>query len=203
MDIVLRESERLNETIRSFLAYARPQRPGRDPLDMAGCSARHGDAAAQQPRAPRGPPHRGGGRRPADVWCRRTRTRCARSSGTWRPTGCARCRDGGRLRLVGAARAAGSAATLVLQVRGRGRRDPGRGRWMASSSRSTAASAGHRARPRHRAPHRAATTAAQCRSNRGRARHDHRVHAAAASAGGEVAASAEARGRPARARRRA
>ena len=26
MDIVLRESERLNETIRSFLAYARPQR---------------------------------------------------------------------------------------------------------------------------------------------------------------------------------
>ena len=26
MDIVLRESERLNDTIRSFLAYARPQR---------------------------------------------------------------------------------------------------------------------------------------------------------------------------------
>jgi signal transduction histidine kinase len=26
MDIVLRESERLNETIKSFLAYARPQR---------------------------------------------------------------------------------------------------------------------------------------------------------------------------------
>ena len=28
MDIVLRESERLNDTIRSFLAYARPQRSG-------------------------------------------------------------------------------------------------------------------------------------------------------------------------------
>ena len=28
MDIVLRESERLNDTIRSFLAYARPQRLG-------------------------------------------------------------------------------------------------------------------------------------------------------------------------------
>ena len=28
MDIVLRESERLNDTIRSFLAYARPQRVG-------------------------------------------------------------------------------------------------------------------------------------------------------------------------------
>jgi two-component system sensor histidine kinase PilS (NtrC family) len=28
MDIVLKESERLNNTIRSFLAYARPQRSG-------------------------------------------------------------------------------------------------------------------------------------------------------------------------------
>ena len=28
MDIVLRESKRLNDTIRSFLAYARPQRSG-------------------------------------------------------------------------------------------------------------------------------------------------------------------------------
>ena len=33
MDIVLRESERLNETIRSFLAYARPQRLGVAQLD--------------------------------------------------------------------------------------------------------------------------------------------------------------------------
>lgn len=35
MDIVLRESERLNETIRSFLAYARPQR-----VDMERCDLR-------------------------------------------------------------------------------------------------------------------------------------------------------------------
>lgn len=34
MDIVLRESERLNETIRSFLAYARPQRQRTAPLDV-------------------------------------------------------------------------------------------------------------------------------------------------------------------------
>ena len=41
MDIVLRESERLNDTIRSFLAYARPQR-----FDCAaGCAARLNDAA--------------------------------------------------------------------------------------------------------------------------------------------------------------
>ncbi len=35
MDIVLRESERLNETIRSFLAYARPRRFQIAPLDVA------------------------------------------------------------------------------------------------------------------------------------------------------------------------
>jgi two-component system sensor histidine kinase PilS (NtrC family) len=34
MDIVLRESERLNDTIRSFLAYARPQRAGMKRLDV-------------------------------------------------------------------------------------------------------------------------------------------------------------------------
>ena len=34
MDIVLRESERLNETIKSFLAYARPQRLGVARLDL-------------------------------------------------------------------------------------------------------------------------------------------------------------------------
>ncbi|MBA3268874.1 MAG: PAS domain S-box protein, partial [Acidobacteria bacterium] len=36
MDIVLRESERLNDTIRSFLAYARPQRFERQRLDLPG-----------------------------------------------------------------------------------------------------------------------------------------------------------------------
>ena len=34
MDIVLRESERLNETIRSFLAFARPQRQNSAPVDI-------------------------------------------------------------------------------------------------------------------------------------------------------------------------
>ena len=34
MDIVLRESERLNETIRSFLAYARPQRQSMPHMDV-------------------------------------------------------------------------------------------------------------------------------------------------------------------------
>src|SRR5918993_2219431 len=36
MDIVLKESERLNETIKSFLAYARPQRLSLQQLDLRG-----------------------------------------------------------------------------------------------------------------------------------------------------------------------
>jgi two-component system sensor histidine kinase PilS (NtrC family) len=34
MDIVLRESDRLNDTIKNFLAYARPQRSTMQPLDL-------------------------------------------------------------------------------------------------------------------------------------------------------------------------
>ena len=53
MDIVLRESERLNTTIRSFLAYARPQRFADRALRRAPRAQRHGAAAAQQRRGPR------------------------------------------------------------------------------------------------------------------------------------------------------
>ena len=55
MDIVLRESERLNTTIRSFLAYARPQRFEIARFDIAPRVERHGAPAAQQRRSPRRP----------------------------------------------------------------------------------------------------------------------------------------------------
>ena len=51
MDIVLRESERLNTTIRSFLAYARPQRFQIARFDVAARAQRRGAAAAQQRRS--------------------------------------------------------------------------------------------------------------------------------------------------------
>ena len=51
MDIVLRESDRLNDTIRSFLAYARPQRNALARLDVRQIVTDAGDAAAEQPRA--------------------------------------------------------------------------------------------------------------------------------------------------------
>ena len=53
MDIVLRESDRLNDTIRSFLAYARPQRSALGAARRAAGRHRHGDAAAEQSRAAR------------------------------------------------------------------------------------------------------------------------------------------------------
>ena len=53
MDIVLRESERLNATIRSFLAYARPQRFHDRALRHPPRAQRHRAAAAQQRRGAR------------------------------------------------------------------------------------------------------------------------------------------------------
>ena len=51
MDIVLRESERLNDTIRSFLAYARPQRSAMARLDVRRVAAGRRAPAAQQRRS--------------------------------------------------------------------------------------------------------------------------------------------------------
>ena len=53
MDIVLRESERLNTTIRSFLAYARPQRFHIERFDARRAAERRRAAAAQQRRRAR------------------------------------------------------------------------------------------------------------------------------------------------------
>ena len=48
MDIVLRESDRLNETIRSFLAYAKPQRSALAQARRAAGRHRCRHAAAEQ-----------------------------------------------------------------------------------------------------------------------------------------------------------
>ena len=77
MDIVLRESDRLNETIRSFLAYARPQRLGDDAGRRAAGHHRHGAAAREQRRAQRGALDRRGraGRRKCGYQRRRSQIR--------------------------------------------------------------------------------------------------------------------------------
>ena len=91
MDIVLRESERLNTTIRSFLAYARPQRFAiarfdvRRALNDAALLLRN---SAEVQRGARDRRRRA--RRPSSG-TRPTKGRSSRSSGTSPPTACARC----------------------------------------------------------------------------------------------------------------
>ena len=91
MDIVLRESERLNDTIRSFLAYARPQRLSdgttRREKVLQDAALLLRNSAEVQPHhssTSRSPPSRSGAR-PMKI-------RSGRSSGTWRPTAYARWR---------------------------------------------------------------------------------------------------------------
>ena len=92
MDIVLRESERLNTTIRSFLAYARPQRfqiarfDVRRALNDTALLLRNSAEVQRRPRRSTSTC------RPPSSGTRPTKARSSRSSGTWRPTACARCR---------------------------------------------------------------------------------------------------------------
>ena len=90
MDIVLRESERLNDTIRSFLAYARPQRFQiarldirrvlRDTALLLRNSAEVGRSTSSTSMCPAG-----------SSFTRPTRTKFVRSCGTSPPTACVRC----------------------------------------------------------------------------------------------------------------
>ena len=90
MDIVLRESERLNATIRSFLAYARPQRFEVQRLDLRRVvqdtatllrnSTEVGERHIDHVELP-----------PTKCVSRRTKITSGRSSGISRPTACARC----------------------------------------------------------------------------------------------------------------
>ena len=154
MDIVLRESERLNDTIRSFLAYARPQRFAVARLDVRQVVAGRRAPAAQQRRGARHahaststcPPSRSG--------TRPTRTRSVRSSGTWRPTGCARWRGGGRLLLsVSEQRDAAGRPKSCSPSRTRGAASPPRARRDLPAVPQLVRE-GHRARPGDRASHR-------------------------------------------------
>ena len=157
MDIVLRESDRLNETIRSFLAYARPQRaqrraggraPGASPT-RRGCCENNAEL------------HR---RRTRSRWtCRRsrsgtspTRTRSARSSGTSRPTACARCPTAARCGCPsrGAKQRRQRAGEMVIRGRGPGRRHRAGGARRHLSAVPRRVRARHRPRPRDRPSHR-------------------------------------------------
>ena len=156
MDIVLRESERLNETIRTFLAYARPQRGAGDARRRArACSTRR-RAAAQQRRAS-ADDHASRSTSPADdavVRGRREPDPADRlEPRDQRPAGDAarRARCGWRCGSSAAGRAARRAS---CSGRGRGRRHRVRGPRRHLPAVPQRVRARHRPRPGDRAPHR-------------------------------------------------
>ena len=117
MDIVLRESERLNQTIRSFLAYARPQRFGITRLDLRPVlqdaalllrnSAEVGQDHVVDVDVPDEP-----------VWCEADEGQVRQVIWNLATNGLRAMPDGGRLRL-GARRDPGDAAA-VLEVQDEG-----------------------------------------------------------------------------------
>ena len=90
MDIVLRESDRLNDTIRSFLSYARPQPLAAGPVDLGRLLR---DTATLLRNSPEVLPRTAStSTPPTPARCRwPTMDRCGRWCGTWPPTACGRC----------------------------------------------------------------------------------------------------------------
>jgi two-component system, NtrC family, sensor histidine kinase PilS len=119
MDIVLRESERLNETIRSFLAYARPQRFGVTRLDLRpvlqdvalllGNSAEVGQEHVVDVDVPGAP-----------VWCEVDEGQIRQVIWNLATNGLRAMPGGGRLRLGARCDANGAAGVLVVQDDGVG-----------------------------------------------------------------------------------
>ena len=152
MDIVLRESERLNTTIRSFLAYARPQRFADRALRRPPRAERHGAPPAQQRRGARGPRRSTSTCRPSELWYEADEGQIKQIVWNLATNGLRAMPDGGRLRLVGAVRA------VVGRRRhhraGRGDRHPGRRARRSVPALPRQLRQGQRPRPGHRSPHR-------------------------------------------------
>ncbi|MCX6552415.1 MAG: ATP-binding protein, partial [Acidobacteria bacterium] len=119
MDIVLRESERLNRTIRSFLDYARPQRFGvvrldlRQVLQYVGLLLRNSadvraDHVVEIDALD------------APVWCEADEGQVRQIIWNLATNGLKAMPDGGRLRLSARQDSANAAATLIVQDEGVG-----------------------------------------------------------------------------------
>jgi two-component system sensor histidine kinase PilS (NtrC family) len=120
MDIVLRESERLNDTIKSFLAYARPQRFALARLDVrkivqdAALLLRNGSEVHEH--------HTIAVDLPTDpVWCEADENQIRQVIWNLATNGLRAMAHGGRLLLTAASAKDGSSATLLtVQDEGRG-----------------------------------------------------------------------------------
>jgi len=120
MDIVLRESERLNDTIKSFLAYARPQRFALAKLDIRRVVQ---DAALLLRNSSEVQAHHTiGVDVPADpVWCEADENQIRQVIWNLATNGLRAMAQGGRLLLTAATANDGSGATLLtVEDQGRG-----------------------------------------------------------------------------------
>ncbi|HJR62012.1 MAG TPA: ATP-binding protein [Vicinamibacterales bacterium] len=121
MDIVLRESERLNETIKSFLAYARPQRQAMATVDVRRVIT---DTATLLENSP----ERSGAHRiavevpPSEVWLQVDEGQLRQIVWNLATNGLRAMPDGGRLTLAARARAhtAEAAGDIEMEVRDEG-----------------------------------------------------------------------------------
>jgi two-component system sensor histidine kinase PilS (NtrC family) len=117
MDIVLRESDRLNDTIRSFLAYARPQRNALTRLDVRQVVT---DAGTLLPNSPELlDTHSVHCNVPADpVWCLADEAQIRQIVWNLASNGLRAMPEGGRLTLSAATQPASgeSAATVTIAV---------------------------------------------------------------------------------------
>lgn len=118
MDIVVRESDRLNQTIRSFLTYARPQRFAVTRLDVAaivrdvGLLLRNGsDVGPDHSVEVRTPPY--------PVWCEADDTQIRQVLWNLATNGLRAMQAGGKLTLAATVEASGTVA-LVVKDQGRG-----------------------------------------------------------------------------------
>jgi len=120
MDIVLRESERLNETIKSFLAYARPQRFALAKLDIRRVVQ---DAALLLRNSSEVQAHHSIGVDvpPDPVWCEADENQIRQVIWNLATNGLKAMAQGGRLLLTAATADDGSGATLLtVEDQGRG-----------------------------------------------------------------------------------
>ena len=120
MDIVLRESERLNDTIRSFLAYARPQRSAPARLDV--CKVLQDAATLLRNSAEVRSEHVIDVEVPADaVWCEADENQIRQVVWNLATNGLRAMSNGGRLRLaVSSERASEGDEWVVIAIQDEG-----------------------------------------------------------------------------------
>ena len=152
MDIVLRESERLNTTIRSFLAYARPQRFADRAVRRAPRAATtRRCCCATAPRCTRGT-RSTSTCPPTELWYEADEGQIKQIVWNLATNGLRAMPDGGRLRLAGAVEPSSDGVVLTVQDEGIGI-PPEELDGLFQPFHGTLRQ-GQRPRPRHRPPHR-------------------------------------------------